>query len=140
MICFMVHIQNLHPEPSKQNLYIVTKTQQSANTNTKNPRRAFDDLCIYSILVGTDAYLASATATQHQHQHQHPHQHQHQHGHESEHKHDHKNNDNDSHNYDDNNNHRYPWPFMLKRRIRYRTIPRQYAVGSLGLGGPPFCA
>ena len=102
MICFMVNIQNLHPEPSKQNLYIVTQTQQSANTNTKKTRRPFDDLCIYSILVGTDAYL------QHQHQHPHPHQHQHQHGHESEHKHDHKNNDNDSHNYDDNNNHIYP--------------------------------
>ena len=61
MICFMVNIQNLHPEPSKQNLYIVTKTQQSANTNPKKPRRASDDRCTYSILVGTDAYLASAT-------------------------------------------------------------------------------
>ena len=63
MICFMVNIQNLHPEPSKQNLYIVTQTQQSANTNTKKPRRASDDRCTYSILVGTDAYLATATAT-----------------------------------------------------------------------------
>ena len=61
MICFMVNIQNSHPEPSQKNLYIVTKTQQSANTNTKKPRRAFDDRCTYSILVGTDAYLASAT-------------------------------------------------------------------------------
>ena len=33
----MVNIQNFHPEPSKQNLYIVTKTQQSANTNTSAP-------------------------------------------------------------------------------------------------------